>query len=138
MIVIIPGQPLAKGRARSGRGHHYTPEKTRSWEAFAAYLMRDQHQGPPLDVPVRVRVTAVGKRPKRLMRRKDPESRIWRAAKPDGDNVLKAVCDAMTKAGIVTDDARIVDKRVVSLYAAKHEAPCVEVSWVKCNPYPIV
>jgi len=133
MKVSIPGQPVGKGRHRSARigkfVRHYTPTKTVCWEALALSIMEDQHTGMPFDVPVRMHVVAVGKRPKRLMRKKDPEGRMWRCTKPDGDNVLKAVCDAMVKAGIVIDDTHLIDQHVLSVYAAKGEQPCVEVEW---------
>jgi Holliday junction resolvase RusA-like endonuclease len=53
---------------------------------------------------------------------------MWRPTKPDGDNVLKAVADALQDAGVVTDDKVIVTATVESLYAAKGEGPSVEVS----------
>ena len=133
MKVVIPGQPVGKGRPRFARAgkfvRTYTPPKTAAWEASAIALMRLHHEGPPIDGPVQVLVTAVGQRPKRMMRRKDPAGRMWRCNKPDGDNVLKAVCDAMVNAGVVVDDTHCVDMRVLSVYAAKDEAPCVDVIW---------
>jgi Holliday junction resolvase RusA-like endonuclease len=118
----------------------YTPAETVSWEGLAIHIMRQHHRGPPSEEPMKVHVVAVGKRPKRLMREKDPPGRIWRTAKPDGDNILKAVCDAMTKAGIVVDDSYLSDKRVLSVYAAKGEQPCVEIEWYQLSPdgYPAV
>ena len=135
MKVVIPGNPVAKGRPRFARiGQYvrtYTPKTTVGWEARAAAEMRAHHNGPPIDGPVRVLVVAVKKRPAKLNRHKDPDGRMWRTTKPDGDNCLKAACDAMVKARVVVDDTRLVDKRVLSLYTSKDELPCVEIEWTE-------
>jgi Holliday junction resolvase RusA-like endonuclease len=52
---------------------------------------------------------------------------LLRTTKPDGDNVLKAVADALVKAGVLRDDVIVVDWRCVCEYAAKGEEPRVEV-----------
>src|SRR6185312_877699 len=44
-----------------------------------------------LDCPLRVCITFLFPRPKCLMRRKDPEGRVPHTAKPDVDNLSKAV-----------------------------------------------
>ncbi len=76
---------------------------------------------------VEARVWAVDQRPKYLQRRKDPERRLWRFARPDGDNVLKSAIDALVMAGILADDKDVARWTVDSLYAAKGEGPCVEI-----------
>ena len=57
--------------------------------AQAAWLGTMQ---PTIDEPVRVDIVAVSQRPQRLCRKKDPPGRIWCGAKPDPDNISKAVC----------------------------------------------
>lgn len=103
-----------------------TPKKTRDWEEKAKAIMQHNWKGDPL-LGAEVQVLAVAARPKRLMRHADPLGRMWRIAKPDADNVLKAVCDALEKAGVVFNDSCCVDCRVASLYAAQDEGPCVEI-----------
>jgi len=128
LSVTILGQPVGKGRPRmSPRGHAYTPGKTREWEAGAAGAMALAWPFVPLEEPVAVTVRAVSSRPRKLMRRIDPPGRMWRTAKPDADNVLKIVCDALEKAGVVADDRYIVMMSVQSLYVAKGETARVEV-----------
>ena len=129
LSVTIRGQPRGKQRARrSKHGGVFTPRETVEWESTAALMMRTLWATKrPHPRPVTVEVWAVASRPKRLRRRKDPEGLMWRPAKPDGDNVLKAVCDALSRAGVVSDDARIVEKRVLSLYAERDGYPRVEV-----------
>lgn len=122
----IPGEPVGKGRPRFVRatGRTYTPSATRAWEITAVAIMR---QPSPLDGPLRVEVTAIKRRPKRLERKADPEGLLWRTTKPDADNVAKAVLDAATKANIWHDDAQVAELCVRSLYAAKGGAGRVEV-----------
>ncbi|HJW76560.1 MAG TPA: RusA family crossover junction endodeoxyribonuclease, partial [Thermoleophilia bacterium] len=106
----------------------YTPSATASWEAAAAAELRAAWAGkPPIERPVHLLVRAVARRPKRLMRQRDSAGRLWRGVRPDADNVLKAVADAMQLAGVVRDDALIVRVEAESLYTAKHESPRVEI-----------
>ena len=109
-------------------GRTFTPTKTRAWESYASQKFRAGWMGGPLTEPIGVIVLALKSRPKRLMRKKDPDGRIWRTATPDIDNVLKAVCDALEKGGIVEDDRYIVNVAGSSQYTAKGERPHVEVT----------
>ena len=129
LAVTIHGQPRGKQRARRSRhGGVFTPHETVEWESGAALMMRTAWPTKrPHPRPVTVEVWAIGRRPKRLCRRSDPDGLMWRPVTPDGDNVLKAACDALKRAGVVTDDARFVAKLVLSLYAEKNGHPRVEV-----------
>lgn len=130
LACTIPGQPVGKGRPRvttaGGFARAYTPPKTAHWEGLAVTIIQ-QHKGMRYDTTMfRLVVRAVGERPKRLMRRSDPAHRIYRAAKPDGDNVLKAVSDALVRADVMRDDVQIVEWQCSCFYAAKDEGPSVE------------
>ena len=83
----------------------------------------------------RVDVVAVFPRPKRLMRKKDPQHRVWHSSKPDIDNVCKSALDSMVMAGIIRDDTQVVILTAKSVYAAKDEGPCVELklSAIDCD-----
>ena len=62
------------------------------------------------------------------------EGRIPLISKPDFDNIAKAVCDGITRAGLWTDDCRVMDGRVVKWRAAIGEAPHTEITireWVE-------
>lgn len=51
--------------------------------------------------------------------------------KPDLDNVLKAVCDALQKAGVIEDDKQVSTITASKVWAAAGEAPAVHVRlWV--------
>jgi Holliday junction resolvase RusA-like endonuclease len=90
--------------------------------------MREAWKGrAALDEPVVLEVHAVAARPKRLMRKSDPDGRVVRTTKPDGDNVLKSAADALVQAGVLRDDVVVVIWTCVCEYAAKGEEPRVEV-----------
>jgi len=129
---VIEGAPVAKGRGRAVRAgagvRVITPQKTRAWEARAAGDLADAFDGETITAPVRVEVLAVKARPQRLSRRKDPNGLIWRAAKPDADNVAKAVLDALEKSGVIRNDIQVVELVARSVYAERDGEPRVEVS----------
>lgn len=119
-FVIIPGQPVAKGRPRFDcRGHAYTPDKTVRWEQMAATILRSVIGTPRYDQPLKLHVTAYFERPKRLMTKKANPNRIHHTSKPDADNIGKIVADALTMAGVVRDDSIINQMMITKYYAAK-------------------
>ena len=127
---LIPGPPIGKGRPRATKmGNHvrlYTPKRTADWERSSALIMRNAWMSPPSESLCRARITAVFPRPKRLLRKKDPDQRIWHSSKPDIDNVCKSTLDSMVMAGVIRDDTQVVILTAKSVYASKDEGPCVE------------
>ena len=81
----------------------------------------------PSDDLCKAEIVAVFSRPKRLLRKKDPEARMWHGSKPDIDNVAKSVLDSLVMAGVIRDDTQVVFLTARSVYASKSEGPCVEV-----------
>ena len=75
----------------------------------------------------RAEIVAVFSRPKRLLRKKDSEERMWHGSKPDIDNVVKSVLDSLVMAGVLRDDVQVVELMARSVYASKSEGPGVEV-----------
>jgi crossover junction endodeoxyribonuclease RusA len=73
--------------------------------------------------PLSLVIVAVFRRPKRIPKR--TPGRLWHDKRPDLDNVLKAVLDAGTNAGLWLDDAQVVELLVRSVYAAAGEEPHV-------------
>ena len=121
---IVPGQPVAKARPRvTSFGHTYTPKKTKEYEALVAGLAKKQWTFAPMRGALKLQVTCIFKRPKRLMRKADPEGRIWKISRPDLDNVIKSCSDGLEV--VMNDDAQIVWIEASKLYAAKGEEPHV-------------
>lgn len=116
---LVPGNPVAKGRPRAriynGHVHLYTPAKTKYYEQKISRAA-GRVSLPQLEGPIRVDILSVTKRPKRLCRKKDPQEKMYRPAKPDGDNVRKAVLDGLS---LYFDDKQVVSGETVCLYAVK-------------------
>lgn len=127
----VPGVPKGKGRPRFARSGNriitYTPPDTVAYEngvkAAALSAMRGKS---PYDVPCEVRMMAVFPIPESWPEAKKREARLdrlWPTKKPDADNILKTVCDALN--GIVwKDDAQVVQASVEKIYGTD---PRVEV-----------
>jgi Holliday junction resolvase RusA-like endonuclease len=136
---VIPGAPIGKGRPRATKmGNHvrlYTPKRTADWERSSALIMRNAWMSAPSDALCKAEIVAVFPRPKRLLRKKDPEHRLWHGSKPDIDNVCKSVLDSLVMGGVIRDDTQVVFLNARSVYASKSEGPCVEVrlSSIDCD-----
>lgn len=119
----IPGQPIAKGRARistwGGFARAYTPEKTVAYEGLVASRGSDAMDGQaPFDGPLRVEVVATFAIPASWSKRKRAaaiEGTAWHTSRPDGDNIAKACFDALNKI-VWTDDSRIASCEVAKVY----------------------
>tara|TARA_R110000822_G_scaffold63202_1_gene155455 strand:- start:264 stop:665 length:402 start_codon:yes stop_codon:yes gene_type:complete len=121
---VVPGQPVAKGRPRMSKsGHVFTPKKTKNYERLVAGLAKKQWMFEPMRGALKLQVTCVFARPKRLMRKADPQERVWKIGRPDLDNCIKSVADGLHV--VMKDDAQIVWIEASKMYAAKGEEPCV-------------
>lgn len=129
-------------------GNIYTPSRTVDWEGDAAMLMLSAartagmadgiRNRTPLQVPpFGLHVYAVAARPNNLVDLMDPpDHRFLRTTKPDGDNVIKTVADAMVKGGIIADDCLIAQWVSTCLYVAVGEEPCVDVEFWRARLGP--
>lgn len=126
-VCEIPGAPIGKGRARGtaigGHVRLYTPKKTADWERSAAMVMSSCWRSAPMDEPVEVEIVALASRPKRLLRKKDPDGPIWKVTKPDSDNICKSVFDSLVMAGVLRDDCFVVQHRILDLFAERVRGP---------------
>lgn len=139
----VPGQPVAKGRARSAavmRGgkalmvngrpiiKHHTPEKTVIFENLVKMAATQAMAGqPPFAGPVELWLDINLQIPASWSKKRQQQAAAGLVAatkKPDADNVLKAVKDGMN--GVVwVDDAQTVEYRISKRYST---APGVLVS----------
>ena len=94
----IPGKPFAKQRPRATRqGRVYTPAETVSFERQVAALAA-QHFPEPLAGPVRLTVNAMFLPPKSWSNRKATAALATpHTQRPDIDNCIKAVADALNR-----------------------------------------
>jgi len=124
--LTVPGEPVAKGRPRVTKWGAYTPEKTKNYETLVRELYIIQHGQTLLDGELSVDIKAyftipksTSKKKKALMASKD----IRPVKKPDIDNVMKSITDALNEIAY-KDDSQIVSATVSKYYS---EEPRVEV-----------
>lgn len=131
----VDGKPKGQPRGRATiRGRHagiYDPGTADGWKSLIALHSKPYRPRYPITGPVEVDLVFLMPRPKSRMRKSDPEGRLWCTAKPDADNLEKALLDAMTNAGWWRDDAQVVRLNTSKVYHAKDEIPgaYVTVTW---------
>tara|TARA_R110002012_G_scaffold74633_1_gene189032 strand:+ start:1583 stop:2119 length:537 start_codon:yes stop_codon:yes gene_type:complete len=139
-MVEVPGDPIGKGRPRGasigGKVRLYTPKKTADWERSAAMVMTSMWRKAPLDEAVEIEIAAFAHRPKRLLRKKDPDHVIWKSSKPDADNICKCALDALVMAGVLRDDSLAVSVKVLDFYTERDRGPrlCLRMRPVGIEP----
>jgi Holliday junction resolvase RusA-like endonuclease len=136
------GQPRTKARAMKTRGGKwiaqvYNPKGSDGWKSGVTLAARQAGLPPvPWEGPVSVTIDAYFERPQRLCRAKDPDGPIRCTAKPDRDNIEKAVLDALTAVGLWKDDAQVCDGPVRKWYVAKGCVPGVRIVAELLEPEP--
>ena len=140
-MVEIPGDPIGKGRPRGtsigGKVRLYTPKKTADWERSAAMVMTGVWRKAPLDEPVEIEIAAFSHRPKRLLRRKDPDHVIYKTSKPDADNICKCALDALVMAGVLRDDSLAVKVTIQDFYTERDRGPRLCLRMRPVGPEPL-
>jgi Holliday junction resolvase RusA-like endonuclease len=129
----VPGEPQGKARARTGKGFSYTPEKTVIYEnlikiSYSQVCKTIFEPGKPLEMVVRA-YYSIPKSYTKGKRLAAKHNIIRPTKKPDADNVLKVVADALNKTAY-DDDTQIV-RAVVEKYfgeVARVEVELREVS----------
>jgi len=134
--LTIPGKPTAKKRPRhrvykSGKQVTYTPRETVSTENLIALSFRQEHPGfELLQGALSLVVIAYMPIPKSWSQRNKDKAlleELFPTTKPEADNILKLVADALE--GIVYHcDSQIVDCRLMKLYG---ERPRLEIELSK-------
>lgn len=119
----VPGKPQGKGRPRFTRsGSPYTPKKTTEYEGLIRrmYLMQG---GKKFSGAVKLSVLILYPIPKSTTKKERMlmiEGSILPMKTPDGDNVEKAVADALNKVAY-DDDSQIIEAKWQKIYAADDE-----------------
>lgn len=123
--IYIPGEPVSKGRPRMTKsGHTYTPKRTVDYERMVQTLFHAEHGSPKLEGAILLRLDLYFGIPKSSSKaaRKQMQQGMERPCKrPDIDNCLKAVCDALN--GIAyKDDSQIVAAVIQKFWADEPRA----------------
>jgi crossover junction endodeoxyribonuclease RusA len=121
----VYGVPQPKGNksafVRGGKAVLVEARRPKSRKAFAAWTKavllaaEISHVGPPLDGPLAVTAIFYLRRPKSQTKRE--RAQVWHTRKPDGEKLMRALLDPLTKAGVIADDARVCVGRYEKRYA---------------------
>ena len=146
LSITILGGPIGQGRPRAVRMGpmvriHAAP-KSAQWEALAADRMRAAWTAADPDRkahdgPVSLHVTAFGPRPKSMLKRLGTGAQ-WRTTKPDLDNIVKSVSDALVKAGVLRDDVLVARIEAQSYVCPEGDTPSTFVCVAALSPLVIV
>lgn len=115
----IPGEPFGKQRPRVTKFGTYTPEKTANYENLVKLCFRQEHKGKLLEGPLDISITAYYPVPKSTSKKKAGlmlAQLIRPTKKPDCDNIVKIVCDALNNIAY-KDDAQVVSCKVSKFYS---------------------
>lgn len=124
VVFAVPGKPVGKDRPRATRQGNfirmYTPEKTASYESLVKLACWEAMRGQaPLCGPLQATIKVLMVPPPSWTKTKRKQAlcgEVLPEVKPDLDNVIKAILDALN--GVAYAD----DKQVARLYASKEYA----------------
>lgn len=117
-------QPRPRATIRGAHAGVYDPGTANAWRNAVKLAAVAVLPDKPLDGPLSVDLEILLPRPKRLMRKKDPEGEVWATGKlNDVDNLAKAIMDALTNARVWEDDGQVVSLAVRKKYHAKECEP---------------
>ena len=125
--ITIPGEPVAKARARVTKaGHAYTPKRTVDYERMVQTLFHAEYGSPKLEGALMLQLDlyfGIPKSRSKAVRERMQQGLERPCKRPDIDNCLKAVSDALN--GIAyRDDSQIVGAVVQKFYS---DEPRVEI-----------
>jgi crossover junction endodeoxyribonuclease RusA len=120
ITVTVPGQPIGQGRLSAvGRGRviHSNAKALLPWREAIAWHTRQEMAAvgitEPLTGPLRLVATFALPRPKSA-----PKSRWAPAGRPDLSHLVRALEDAVTQSGLISDDAQFVEEWAAKVYGA--------------------
>lgn len=118
MIGEIMGKARPRMNTRTGRA--YTPTNTKNYEYFLRqWFIREYPNFKPIEGRVKVEIVAYFDIPRSTSKKREAEmlaDNISPTKKPDADNIVKIVLDAMNKFAYL-DDTQVTHCTVVKKYA---------------------
>lgn len=129
----VLGVPVAQPRPKvvtvRGRGMAISNPRKHPVVAFKEAVKLEAQQaykGAPLEGPLQLNVTFIMPRPKSMLWKSRPMPRDWHTVRPDTDNLVKAVKDALS-ALLWKDDSQVCCEIIRKMVAGGDERPRVEV-----------
>lgn len=115
---IIDGEPKGKARPRVTKTHTYTPQSTAEYEKLVALSYQNEAKGKTFgDKPIYLNINAFFSIPKRTSRKNRElmmKNKIYATKKPDADNIIKIIADALN--GVAYND----DKQIIMCSCGKY------------------
>ena len=135
----VPGEPEGKARPKVNTKTKtaYTPQKTRTYEAKirGCYSLQG---GGKYEGAVKVKVTAFFRIPKKYTKKEREliqAGKLLPTKKPDGDNIVKAVLDALNGLAY-DDDKQVTSHEVMKRYAyGSRKTECLVITLEEDIPY---
>lgn len=119
--IIVPGEPVAQGRPRfttqHGFARAYDPKRSRDYKNYVMQMASQVEINQVFTGPVEMTVNVYRQIPKSWTKKKQRQAEegiVRPTLKPDVDNYVKAIKDALN--GI----AYVDDSQVVALFVSKH------------------
>lgn len=125
---FVKGTPKAQPRPRafarrmpSGQviARVYDDSSAEGWKSCIAFHANEHVPDVPLEGPVRVDAVFLFPRPQYLLKKKCPDGPIRHTAKPDRDNLDKALLDVLKTLGFFRDDSQVCDGGIKKFYVAR-------------------
>lgn len=126
------GQPRVRAFARGGKASVFDPGTADGWKHLVVLAAASQQPKEPIDEMVAMSIIFLLPRPKRLCTKKASALHLVPCtSKPDLDNAVKAVLDALTQAGWFKDDALVYSVFVEKYYADQGARPGanIRITW---------
>ena len=132
---VPKGQPRPRAFARNGKVRVYDPGTAEGWKSAIAIAAEPHRPAQPIEGPIICSIDFALPRPKRLMRKCDPDGPLPHTGKPDRDNLDKAVLDALTTLGFWRDDAQVYIGTIIKQIASKTGRPgaFITIDWETPN-----
>lgn len=118
----MPGEIVGKARPRMNTrtGKAYTPTNTKNYEYFLRQCFVAYYPNfKPIESRVKVSIIAYFSMPKSTSKKKEAEmlaGNISPTKKPDADNIIKIILDAMNKFAF-KDDTQVIKLDIEKKYA---------------------
>lgn len=128
ILFSVPGEPVALGRARfstvGGFARTYTPKESREYKQWVSTHAKRAFSWEPIANAVKLEVDIYKSIPKSFSKKKRAEAirgERLPTGKPDTDNYLKGIKDALNGICYV-DDAQVVVETVRKFYSDEPRA----------------
>lgn len=122
----VPGRPIGSARPRVTKNGTFIPKRTKM---YMNDVRRSYSKAYYFDGPVFMEVYAYFPIPKSATKKERKlieEMDYLYTKRPDGDNIIKAVKDALNR-NAYNDDAQVVYESIIRKYAKPGEEPRTEV-----------